>query len=122
MAFYLAPSEVIDSVTINAPAAGYIFVSADVHTSLPGVGLKYVLDFTLLNAGLNVVNSKSRVQSSTDAEGEVPIHLSWVFPVGGAGSLQLSTSLYYDNFCACSHHLAGIRSHNLTAIYLPVQY
>ncbi len=116
-------SATVDSLTINAPASGFIFVSADVEAYTEHGG-NHVFDFTLSNFGTFVVNSKSETRTNTSnlstIDGEVPIHLSWVFPVN-AGSLQLRTSLYYDNFCACGAS-ATLKSHNLTAIYLPKQY
>jgi hypothetical protein len=113
----------IDSLTINAPAAGYIFVSAFVYALTP-VSTRYLFDFTLNNGGSFVVNSKSQSIVRSDpfvSDGEVPIHLSWVIPVSNAGSLQLSTVLYYDDLGAGGGN-ATVRSHNLTAIYLPKQY
>ena len=113
-------SVLVDSVTINAPASGYIYVSAYVYASANFAILNSVLDFSLSNGGVFVANSKSRVQSDTNnSSGDVPIHLSWVFPVN-AGPVALSTSLYFDNFCCAAP--ATVKSHNLTAIYLPVQY
>jgi hypothetical protein len=113
----------VDSLTINAPASGFIFISADVEAYTESGG-DHVFDFTLKNSGTNLVNSKSQNRTNTTSlgtiDGEVPIHLSWVFPVN-AGSFNLNTSLYYDNFCNCGA-AATVRSHNLTAIYLPKQY
>ena len=80
------------------------------------------MDFTLTNGGIFIVNTKSQNRTGefgVETSGDVPIHLSWVIQVN-AGSLQLSTSLYYDDFGF--DEFATVKSHNLTAIYLPVQY
>jgi len=112
----------VDTVTINAPAAGFIFVSADVDATTVSGG-NQVLDFTLSKGGTFVVNSKYLIKITNGTIGvdsEVPIHLSWVIPVSNAGSIQLDTSLFYDNNGFVDK--ATLKRHNLTAIYLPKQY
>ncbi|MEO8436463.1 MAG: hypothetical protein ABI596_16315 [Pyrinomonadaceae bacterium] len=122
----LPPVE-IDSLTVNAPAAGFIFVSAFVYATT-SEHRNYLFDFTLSNEGAYLVNTKAIRRTKypigdddVSETGEVPVHLSWVIPVSNAGTFHLKTVLYYDDFGA-SGDRATVKSHNLTAIYLPVQY
>lgn len=103
----------IGAITVQAPASGYLFISA--FASMVVYSASGDFEF-VLDEGRT---SNRLTQTSWTFNGDAPayntVHLSWILPVAGAGEVHLKTVGFQHKASARTF----VRSHNLTAIYIP---
>ncbi|MCA1659130.1 MAG: hypothetical protein LC642_01100 [Verrucomicrobiaceae bacterium] len=103
-----------DEISIRCPTAGYIHITAMMHSE---GNSEY--DFSLydVTSGSNrLVRVKPRVQQEN-------AFLSWVVPVNSAMYVNLKTTCFVaDDGLSGTVAQARIAVHNLTAVFVPVRY
>lgn len=104
--------------SVNVPAAGFLFITAHAEFDFTSGDLVAGAN---LNASLELVGpgpTLTAVSGSSNEGKRLTLNLSWVEPVGAAGTVQLKTvsrSNSFDN----SAFLYKVRSHGLHVIYVP---
>jgi hypothetical protein len=121
-------SKDFDKITVNVPAAGFLFITASIVFNTYGSDFSGIAQFNLFKCdseacgGGDYLVRPSRGNTIEDfvlaPHGATSISYSWVLQVDAAGPVTLKTNGTNDNATlpiAYSYH-------NLSAIYLPKQY
>src|SRR6266404_1673971 len=108
-----------DKITVNVPAAGFLFITATIEFGTQSVGnglAKFSLfqcDSPACGGGVYLVRSGDDYLINNNSRTQIT--LSWVLNVGSAGPVTLKTNGTNDN----SSSPIFSYYHTLTAIYLP---
>lgn len=108
--YYNIVDTVTDAISIFAPATGFVIISAHVHTEGPYATHE---DFKILQG-------TTELARTTSSSGFAEHSLTWVIQVT-AGAVPLYATLW-RNEDGHGNVGANFFSHNLTAIFVPVQY
>ena len=108
----------VDTLTINVPAPGFIFITAfaQINGFLATGGSQ--VEFNLFQCNDANCGGGNYLMRSNNTILRSPVHISWVLPVNAPGPITLRTNGTNNNSSA-SLFVVG---HNLSLVYLPKQY
>lgn len=111
----------IDLITVDAPAAGYLFVTASVNyqsASNPNVNFRVINVNTGNTVVAYAVDRQALFTPPGSIDAQSTVNISCVVPVPGPGGITLRTDLFNNDF----NGSIGYYDHNLIALYVPKRY